>query len=166
MESIGGPMESIGGPMESIGGPMESIGGPMESIGGPMEYIGRPVESIGGPMEFRGGPMESTGGPMGSIGGPMEYIAALLCHSSSLLSAQAGAGGQKGKADSTRRCSQAVPHPSTNRALRRLTSEVGRDPVYSTRYGRQREKGLQMGLPFGRRPPLLPARSFPRAPRA
>ena len=43
-----------------------------------------------------------------------------------------------GKADSTRRCSQAVPHPSTNRALRRLTSEVGRDPVYSTRYGRQR----------------------------
>ena len=30
------------------------------------------------------------------------------------------------------------PHPSTNRALRRLTSEVGRDPVHSTRYGRQR----------------------------
>ena len=26
--------------------------------------------------------------------------------------------------------------PSTNRALRRLTSEVGRDPVHSTRYGR------------------------------
>ena len=25
----------------------------------------------------------------------------------------------------------------TNRALRRLTSEVGRDPVHSTRYGRQ-----------------------------
>ena len=42
-------------------------------------------------------------------------------------------------ADSTLRCSQAVPHPSTNRALRRLTSEVGRDPVYSTRYGRQRK---------------------------
>ena len=42
------------------------------------------------------------------------------------------------KADSTLRCSQAVPHPSTNRALRRLTSEVERDPVYSTRYGRQR----------------------------
>ena len=42
------------------------------------------------------------------------------------------------KADSTRRSSQAVPHPSTNRALRRLTSEVGRDPVHSTRYGRQR----------------------------
>ena len=42
------------------------------------------------------------------------------------------------KADSTLRCSQAVPHPSTNRALCRLTSEVKRDPVHSTRYGRQR----------------------------
>ena len=43
------------------------------------------------------------------------------------------------KADSTLRSSQAVPHPSTNRALSRLTSEVRRDPVYSTRYGRQRQ---------------------------
>ena len=43
------------------------------------------------------------------------------------------------KAGSTLRSSRAVPHPSTNRALRRLTSEVGRDPVYSTRYGRQRQ---------------------------
>ena len=42
------------------------------------------------------------------------------------------------KAGSTPGCSQAVPHPSTNRALRCLTSEVGRDPVDSTRYGRQR----------------------------
>ena len=41
------------------------------------------------------------------------------------------------KADSTWRCSQAVPHPSTNQALGSLTSEVRRDPVYSTRYGRQ-----------------------------
>ena len=41
------------------------------------------------------------------------------------------------KADSTRKCSQVVPHPSTNWALRRLTSEVRRDPVHSTRYGRQ-----------------------------
>ena len=40
------------------------------------------------------------------------------------------------KADCTLRSSQAVPHPSTNRALRRLTSEVRRDPVHSTRYGR------------------------------
>ena len=44
------------------------------------------------------------------------------------------------KAGSTLRSSQAVPHPSTNRALRRLTSEVRRDPVHSTRYGRRREK--------------------------
>ena len=46
---------------------------------------------------------------------------------------------RKEKADSTRRSSRAVPHPSTNRALRRLTSEVRRDPVYSTRYGRQQQ---------------------------
>ena len=43
------------------------------------------------------------------------------------------------KADSTLRYSQAVPDPSTNRALSRLTSEVKRDPVHSTRYGRQRQ---------------------------
>ena len=49
--------------------------------------------------------------------------------------------GRIGKADSTRRCSQAVPHPSTNRALSRLTSEVRRDPVYSTWYGRRLPKG-------------------------
>ena len=42
------------------------------------------------------------------------------------------------KAGSTWGCSQAVPHPSTNQALRRLTSEVERDPVHSTWYGRQR----------------------------
>ena len=42
------------------------------------------------------------------------------------------------KADSTLRSSQAVPHPSTNRALRRLTLEVGRDPAHLARYGRQR----------------------------
>ena len=40
-------------------------------------------------------------------------------------------------ADSTLRTSRAVPHPSTTRALCRLTSEVERDPVHSTRYGRQ-----------------------------
>ena len=43
------------------------------------------------------------------------------------------------KAGSTLRSSRAVPHPSTNRALRRLTSEVRRDPVRSTRYGRQQQ---------------------------
>ena len=45
----------------------------------------------------------------------------------------------KGKADSTLRCSQAVPHPSTNQALCRVTSDVRRDPVHSTRYGRQQK---------------------------
>jgi hypothetical protein len=43
------------------------------------------------------------------------------------------------KADSTLRTSRAVPHPSTDRALCRLPSEVERDPVHSTRYGRQRK---------------------------
>ena len=43
-------------------------------------------------------------------------------------------------ADSTLRSSQAVPHPSTNRALRNLTSEFGRDPVHWTRYGRHTQK--------------------------
>jgi hypothetical protein len=45
------------------------------------------------------------------------------------------------KASSTLRSSRAVPHPSTNRALRRLTSEFGRDPVHSTRYGRWQPMG-------------------------
>ena len=45
---------------------------------------------------------------------------------------------QQAKVDSTLRYSQAVPDPSTNRALSRLTSEVRRDPVHSTRYGFQR----------------------------
>ena len=47
----------------------------------------------------------------------------------------------KQKVSSTLRSSRAVPHPSTNRALRRLTSEFGRDPVRSTRYGRWRKLG-------------------------
>ena len=40
------------------------------------------------------------------------------------------------KASSTLRTSRAVTHPSTIRALRCLTSEFGRDPVFSTQYGR------------------------------
>ncbi|ESO98699.1 hypothetical protein LOTGIDRAFT_101925, partial [Lottia gigantea] len=35
------------------------------------------------------------------------------------------------------RCSQAVTHPSTNRARRCLTSVIGRELVLSTRYGRR-----------------------------
>lgn len=46
----------------------------------------------------------------------------------------------KKNANSTRG-SQAVTHPSTNRARRCLTSVIGREPVYSTWYGRWRESG-------------------------
>jgi hypothetical protein len=51
------------------------------------------------------------------------------------------------KADSTLRTSRAVPHPGTNRALCRLTSEVEGDPVHSTRYGRQRKHPQQPVTP-------------------
>ena len=54
-------------------------------------------------------------------------------------------GGGGAKAGSTLRCSQAVPLPSINRALCRLTSEVERDPVHSTRYGRQRQCASEVG---------------------
>ena len=36
--------------------------------------------------------------------------------------------------------SQAVSHPSTNQARRCLTSVIGREPVYSTWYGRRHEE--------------------------
>ena len=62
------------------------------------------------------------------------------------------------KADSTLRASRAVPHPSTDRALRRLTSEVRRDPVHSTRYGRQRHCRRVSGVE------LLRARPGPTEP--
>ena len=55
------------------------------------------------------------------------------------------------KADSTLRSSRAVPHPSTGRALRSLTSEVRRDPVYSTWYGRQRESAVAKSQACGER---------------
>ena len=61
-------------------------------------------------------------------------ISQSVAHASSVGACRAK---QNEKADSTLRSSQAVPHPSTNQALRRLTSEVGRAPVHSTRYGRQ-----------------------------
>lgn len=44
-------------------------------------------------------------------------------------------GKEKEKGNGTR-CSQAVTHPSTDRARRCLTSVIGREPVYSTWYGR------------------------------
>ena len=64
------------------------------------------------------------------------------------------------KAGSTLRTSQAVPHPSTNRALCRLTSEVGRDPVHSTRYGRQRALKLRMYSRAMRSSALRPSRAL------
>ena len=42
------------------------------------------------------------------------------------------------RADSNLRFSQVVPHPSINQAMRRLTLEVERDLVHSTRSGHQR----------------------------
>ena len=49
------------------------------------------------------------------------------------------------KANSTLRASRAVPHPSTDRAFRRLTSEFGWDRVYSTKYGRWRKPKVTAG---------------------
>ena len=45
------------------------------------------------------------------------------------------------------RGSQAVSHPSTNRARLSLTSVIGREPVLSQCYGRSREVGRSR-LPF------------------
>ena len=53
-----------------------------------------------------------------------------------------GKEGKKRKVYSTR-YSQAVTHPSTNRARRCLTSVIGREPVFSTWYGRRHEQGLK-----------------------
>ena len=38
-------------------------------------------------------------------------------------------------------CSQAVTHLSTNHARRCLTSVIGREPVFSTWYGRRQQIG-------------------------
>ena len=65
------------------------------------------------------------------------------------------------KADSTLRSSQAVPHPSTNRALCCLTSEVKRDPVHSMRYGRRRRLKLLRSLALEYRPAQLLAGCWP-----
>ena len=44
------------------------------------------------------------------------------------------------------RYSQAVTHPSTNRARRCLTSVIGREPVLSTWYGRRRYHASQCSI--------------------
>ena len=85
-----------------------------------------PEPRLSSPLAPGGRPGSSP--PTGPRGG---------CKSEEHTLSQNGYGGRS-KADSTQRSSQAVPHPSTNRALCRLTSEVRRDPVHSTRYGRQR----------------------------
>ena len=51
----------------------------------------------------------------------------------------------KKKANNTR-YSQAVTHPSTNRAQCCLTSQIGRDAVCSTRYGRWQQIGDRISL--------------------
>ena len=53
-------------------------------------------------------------------------------------------GEEKVNAYSTR-CSQAVTHPSTIRARRCLTSVIGREPVFSTWYGRRQRRGGKLG---------------------
>ena len=75
-------------------------------------------------------------------------------------------GGTKTKrASSTLRASQAVPHPSTDRALRRLTSEFGRDPVYSSRYGRWRYISSSLGGMQNENPcePIFNKKKSPRS---
>ena len=53
----------------------------------------------------------------------------------------------KGGKDNSTQCSQAVTHPSTNRAQRCLTSVIGRELVFSTWYGRcQRQRAVFLGL--------------------
>ena len=81
--------------------------------------------------------------------GSYDSLPAILLSVKPLLFIGHEAPGQK--ADSTLRYSQAVPDPSTNWALSRLTSEVERDPVHSTRYGRQRETDMpwHIGSPKG-----------------
>ena len=53
---------------------------------------------------------------------------------------------QKSKDANSTQCSQAVSHPSTNRAQHCLTSVIGRELVYSMWYGRCREKRVKWGI--------------------
>ena len=53
-----------------------------------------------------------------------------------VFSSLASSSWKQKSASSTQRASQAVPHPSTDRALQLLTSEFEWEPVYSLWYGR------------------------------
>ena len=53
---------------------------------------------------------------------------------------------EKSKDANSTQCSQAVSHPSTNRAQHCLTSVIGRELVYSMWYGRCREKRVKRGI--------------------
>ena len=66
------------------------------------------------------------------------------------------------KAFGTLRTFRAVPRPSTNRTICRLTSEVERDPVHSTRYGRQRTPCWDSAL-LRRLPTLKPLSGISRS---
>ncbi len=48
------------------------------------------------------------------------------------------------------RCSQAVTHPSTIRARRCLTSVIGREPVFSTWYGRRQSLAANLSYIYTR----------------
>ena len=89
--------------------------------------------------ESRGEMLRKAPRAGGESGG--QLLVAGLGKAGARAAASSGEGGGEAeeKADSTLRCSQAVPHPSTNQALCRLISEVRRDPVHSARYGRQRK---------------------------
>ena len=94
---------------------------------------------------FRGPWLEWEGGcDLGSTRGQEHRFAPQSCTSGDCRGA---------KASSTRRASQAVPHPSTDRALRSLTSEFEWDRVCSTQYGRWR-KGTALNWSVSR--PGLP----------
>ena len=85
-----------------------------------------------------GDPVVLLGGPDGTTGWVQWYYS--TC--SSLVQRLYHQKKRNKKASSTLRTSRAVTHPSTIRALWCLTSEFGRDPVFSSQYGRWRVSEL------------------------
>ena len=60
------------------------------------------------------------------------------------------------------RCSHVVSNRSTKRALRSLTLEIERDPVWSTRYGRSCKTMENNGLWTSKNPALTEIYGFPK----